>query len=104
MDPRLRFANVAHMQFLAMLRRRTEAFSDAQFADMLGPEADRARALYAEGRFRAIYSRADLPGAVIMVEAADADDAANVVGTLPFVLASMADVTLVPLLPYRGFI
>ena len=104
MDPRSPRANVPHMQFLAILRRRTEAFSEAQFADMLGPEADRARALYAEGRFRTIHSRGDVPGAVITVEAGDAEEAAAVASTLPFVQTGMAELTIVPLLPYRGFV
>ncbi len=92
------------MQFLAVLRRRTEAFSEAEFAAVLAREADRARALYAEGRFRAIHSRGDVPGAVISVEAADAGEARRIVDTLPLAQLEMMDVQIVPLLPYRGFI
>jgi len=63
------------MQFLAILTRRIEAFSEAEFAEVLGPEALRARELYAEGRLRALHSRGDVPGAVLLVEAADETEA-----------------------------
>jgi hypothetical protein len=50
---------------------------------MLGPEAERARALYAGGVFRQIYSRGgEIPGAVIVLEAADAAEAKSIVATL----------------------
>jgi len=92
------------MQFLAILRRRTEAFSEAQFADVLGPEALRARELYAEGRVRALHSRGDVPGAVLLVEAADEAEARRTVGRLPLMEREMAEVQVIPLLPYRGFV
>jgi muconolactone delta-isomerase len=92
------------MQFIAITRRRTESFTDAQFAEVLGPEADRARALYAEGVFRALYSRGDVPGAVIVLEAADAGEAERHIATLPFARAGLMDVQIVPLTPYRGFV
>ncbi len=92
------------MHFLAITRRRTERFSPDDFARRLDEEADRARALYAENRFVDIRSRGDVPGAVITVEAADVAEAEAIVATLPFAIHEMMDVTIVPLLPYRGFV
>lgn len=92
------------MQFLAITRRYTETFSEADFAAVLPAEADRARALYAQGVFRTINSRGDMPGAVILLEATDAAEAATIVATLPLAEKRMMEVSVVPLLPYRGFI
>ncbi|HEY0797647.1 MAG TPA: YciI family protein [Candidatus Baltobacteraceae bacterium] len=91
------------MQFLAITRRLTERFSDADFAAVLEPEAERARTLHSEGLFRSIFSRGDIPGAVIMLEANDLDEAQRIVGTLPFAQKGLMDVQLIELRPYRGF-
>jgi muconolactone delta-isomerase len=92
------------MQFIALLRRLTERFSDADFAPLLEPEAERARVLYAEGIARQIWSRGDVPGACVMIEAADEAAARASLATLPLLAAGMLELTaLVPLKPYRGF-
>lgn len=91
------------MEFLAYTRRRTESFSQAQFDEYLEVEAERARALYSQGTFRGIWSRGDLPGAVILLEAASLAEAEAAIGSLPFKQHELMDVTIVPLLPYRGF-
>jgi muconolactone delta-isomerase len=92
------------MRFLAITRRRTERFSDAEFALALPPEAARARELYASGAFRELYSRGDVPGAVIMLEAADAAEAERIIASLPMARQAMMDVEVIPLRPYRGFV
>jgi hypothetical protein len=92
------------MQFLALTRRFTETFSEADFAAVLPAEAEHARGLYARGIFRSINSRGDVPGAVIVLEAADAAEASAIVGGLPLAEKKMMDLLVVPLLPYRGFI
>jgi muconolactone delta-isomerase len=92
------------MKFLAITRRRVERFSDAEFAVALPPEAVRARELYAEGAFRELYSRGDVPGAVIILEAADVAEAEKIVGSLPMAQQAMMDVEVIPLGPYRGFV
>jgi muconolactone delta-isomerase len=91
------------MQFLALTRRRTESFSPEQFAAQLDVEAARARELYAEGVFRQLHSRGDLPGAVILIEAADRAAAEQAMATLPFAKLAMMDIELIELRPYRGF-
>ncbi len=91
------------MQFLALTRRRSETFTDAQFAEFADVEAARARELYAQGRVRSIYTRGDRPGAAIVLEAADAEEAAALAASLPFAQRGMLEIQIIPLLPYRGF-
>ena len=91
------------MQFLAITRRRTEIFSAEDFDAVLEPEAERVRELYAAGSFRQAYSRGDIPGAVLLLEAADAAEAERIMASLPFAQKGMSDVELIELRPYRGF-
>ncbi len=93
------------MQYLAVLRRRSETFSEAEFAPLLDPEAARVRELHASGAFRMVYSRLDTPGAVILIEAADDAEAAALVNSLPLMARGMLELQLlVPLRAYRGFV
>jgi muconolactone delta-isomerase len=92
------------MQFLAVTRRRTDRFTEAEFAAVLDPEAEHARSLYARGEFRQIFSRGDIPGAVMIVEAPDLAEARRIMGGLPFARKEMMDVDVIPLSPYRGFV
>ncbi|MBD5635710.1 MAG: hypothetical protein IAI49_14660 [Candidatus Eremiobacteraeota bacterium] len=91
------------MQFIAITRRLTDRFSDAQFAEHLPAEGERARELYAEGTFRALYSRGDVPGAVILIEASGPDEATRIVETLPFAQHGLMEYEIVTLKPYRVF-
>jgi muconolactone delta-isomerase len=92
------------MQFAVLTRRKTEQFSDAQFAPFLEPEAAHARELYAEGLIRQIWMRGDVPGAFMLVEATDELDVRNNLSTLPLFQAGMLEiVAVVSLKPYRGF-
>ncbi len=91
------------MQFFALARRRTEAFTDDQFAELLVPEADRVRALYAQGTIRAAYSRGDVAGAVLILECANLEEAEAAVATLPLAAKGMLEVQIVPVRGYRGF-
>jgi uncharacterized protein YciI len=91
------------MQFIAITRRLTERFTEAEFAEHLVAEGERARELYAAGSFRALFSRGDIPGAVIEIEAADAGEAERLVGSLPFAVRGLMEYQIVPLRPYRVF-
>ncbi len=91
------------MQFLAVCRRRTEAFSEEQFAKLLDAEAARVRELYAEGFIRSAWSRGDVLGACLVLESAAIDEADAKMRTLPLYAADMLDVELIPLRGYRGF-
>lgn len=89
-------------QFIALVARKTH-FSDDQFAPLLGPEAERARELYAAGTFRAMWGRKDVPGAVILIEAENPEAAQDALASLPLVAQGMAESSLLPVGPYRGF-
>jgi muconolactone delta-isomerase len=89
-------------QFIALFVRKPE-FSAEQLAPLLEPEAERARALYAAGTFRAVWGRKDVPGAVMLIEAESAEAAQAALASLPFVEQGIVESSLVPLGPYRGF-
>lgn len=92
------------MQFMTLLRRVSERFSDADFAPLLDAEVERARALYADGFIRQIWHRADVGGACLLIEAGSEDAVRKTLATLPLVGAGMLEiVALVPLKPYGGF-
>jgi muconolactone delta-isomerase len=92
------------MQFLVVLRRRTEAFSAEQFSALLEPEAQAARALYQDGFTRQIWSRGDEPGAVLLVEAADVEEVKRCLRSLPLYEQGMLETQVITQLnPYRGF-
>ena len=91
------------MQFLSLSTRRTDRFTDAEFAELVDAEASRARELYAAGFIRQIWHRGDLPGACMVLEADSLDEARARLYTLPLIRAGMLDVSIVPLEPYAGF-
>jgi hypothetical protein len=92
------------MQFMAVLRRRTEVFSQGQFSEYLDVEADRVRRLYAEGVVHAAWSRGDVPGGIMLIEAPDFAAAERAMASLPLVSRDMMDLQVIALLPYRGFV
>jgi muconolactone delta-isomerase len=92
------------MQFLSVSRRKTESFTEAQFASKTQDEWQRARTLYAEGSIRQLYARGDTPGACIFWEAQDEKQVRELIGTLPMSQAGMLEIlAVVPLKPYPGF-
>jgi hypothetical protein len=92
------------MQYLVLTRRRSEAFSEAEFAERLPAEGEQARILYAEGFIRQVWHRADVPGVCLFVEAVDEREVRSRLQTLPLVAAMMLELSVVVrLLPYRGF-
>jgi muconolactone delta-isomerase len=92
------------MQFLSMSRRRAEAFPPEAFTQLSGQESQRVKELYAAGILRQIWLRGDLPGAVLLWEAATEDEVRAAIGSLPIFKAGMLElVALVPLKPYPGF-
>ena len=91
------------MQFLAVCRRRTEAFTPEQFNELLDEEAQRVRELYAEGTIRAAWSRDDVAGACLLLEGENAAVVEATLQCLPLVKAGMLEVQLIPLRGYRGF-
>ena len=92
------------MQYFVLLRRKSEQFSDAEFASRIDAEVEQARALYAEGFVRQIWHRGDVAGACLLIEAGDEAAVRAGLQRLPLVAAGMLEIAeFVPLLPYRGF-
>ena len=92
------------MQVIAIVRRRTEAFSSEEFDQVLEAEAEAVRTFYIQGSVRAIWSREDALGAVLLLEAASLGEAEKLLAALPLVQREMAEVEKVlPLRGYRGF-
>ena len=91
------------MQVLAIARRRTESFSEEEFAALLEPEAEAIRSLYARGIVRAAWSREDVLGAVVLLEAANVDEARAFFNEAPLVARGMIEVQFIALRGYRGF-
>ena len=92
------------MQFAVLTRRKTDQFTDAQFAPILDAEAEHVRESYAEGFIRQIWMRGDTPGAFMMVEAGDESEVRENLATLPLHKAGMLEIiAVVPLKPYRAF-
>ncbi len=90
------------MKILA-LERDVPGVDDADFKPHSRAEAARVWELYQAGVVREIYFRADRPAAVLVLECADGDEAAEVLGTLPLVRAGLIAFDLVPLVAYPGF-
>ena len=91
------------MRFLAVITRKTEQFSEEQFSPFMEPEAEKVRELYTKGIIRSVSSRGDVKGAVVELECVDLQEAQSVLAALPFAQQGMIEVTVIPLLPYRGF-
>jgi hypothetical protein len=53
---------------------------------------------------RSAWSRGDVPGGVLLVEAADAAAAERAIASLPLVERDMTEREIIGLLPYRGFV
>jgi len=91
------------MQFLTVSRRRTESFTDADFAARYEQEIAQARVLYAEGFFRQMWTRGDVPGACLLIEADSEEHVREKLNTLPLYRAGMLEFSIIPLKPYAGF-
>lgn len=92
------------MQFVSIVRRRIEDFSDDAFAPLLEPEAEAIRVLYAQGKVRNIWTREDVPGAVTLLEADSLAQAREIVDSFPLMRKGMLELeSLIPLRGYRGF-
>jgi muconolactone delta-isomerase len=92
-------------QFMALLRRDYDRFSEAAFtAELLEAEAERARELHAQGVYRTLWGRKDAPGAVTLIEADSLDEALAAIESLPLRQKQMLLLeVIIPLVPYRGF-
>jgi muconolactone delta-isomerase len=93
------------MQFLSLSRRRMDAFPPEAFTpELAARESARVKEMYAAGILRQIWRRGDIPGAVMLWEAANEAEVRAALGSLPINQAGMLEiVALVPLQPYPAF-
>lgn len=90
------------MQFLTISQRSAGASCEAWTA-LRDEESCRVRTLYLEGHIRQIWHRDDGTGACLLWEADSAERVRDMLDTLPFVRASLLEITVIPLRPYVGF-
>ena len=88
---------------MCVMRRRVEAFPQEAFDKLLEPEAECVRTLYSKGIIRSIWSREDVLGAVMIVEAASREELDASLAQLPLNAAGMLEATVIPMKGYRGF-
>jgi muconolactone delta-isomerase len=92
------------MEFIVLVRRDVDRYGEAEFAPLLEPEAQRVRELYIEGVIRRVWSRKDVLGAVLLLEAESVDAVHATLETLPLRQRGMLGIdAVVPLAGYRGF-
>ena len=91
------------MQFLTLSRRRTESFTDGQFAALLELEAARVEEMKSEGHVSHVWRRGDLAGACIVWNVETEAQVHTLLATLPFDQAGMLEIlSMIPLTPYNG--
>ena len=91
------------MQFIAVVRRLTESFPQEAFDALLDAEAESVRKLYADGIVRSAWSRGDVLGACLLLEADSKEHAESALMTLPLFINKMVESQLIPVRGYRGF-
>lgn len=90
------------MRILALEYESPSADPDLMEA-YLAAEARRVLELTQAGIIREIYFRAEKREAVLILECANAQEARDVLQTLPLVQAGLIAFEVIPLVPYNGF-
>jgi hypothetical protein len=90
------------MKILAV-EKEMPGVREKEFKPHLRAEAAQAWELYQAGVFREMYFRQDWPGAVLILECTDVEQAREVLNTLPLVQEGLISFDIIPLLPYPGF-
>ena len=90
------------MKILA-LEKEIPNITPGQFAPHLKAEAARVWELYKSGQIREIYFREDRSEAILILECADAEEAHQVLDSLPLAQAGLIGFEVIPLVPYPGF-
>jgi hypothetical protein len=90
------------MQFLFAMRVKQDATPIT--GEQRAMEVAYVSEQYIADTIRQVWSRADAPGACLLIEAADESAARAVVEALPLMKAGKLDIQMaIPLQPYRGF-
>ena len=90
------------MKILA-IEKEVSGVAEEAFKPHLEAEAARVWELYQAGVFRELYFRQDEPSAVLVLECANAEEARELLGTLPLVKQGLIAFDVIPLIPYPGF-
>ncbi|UCG80831.1 MAG: hypothetical protein JSV60_00685 [Desulfobacterales bacterium] len=90
------------MKILAM-DRFLPGVTEEKVYPHLKEEAARAWELYTNEVFREIYFRKDRPGAVLILECNDVEEAREVLNSLPLVKANLIEFDIIPLGPFMPF-
>ena len=90
------------MKLLAM-EVEAEGVQPEQYPPHLKAEARRVWELYQSGVIRELYFRADRSEAVLMLECENANEAREILASLPLVQAGLIRFEIIPLVPYPGF-
>jgi hypothetical protein len=90
------------MKILA-LEKEIPGIPDDAYEPHLKAEALKAWEYYQSGVIRELYFRSDWPGAVLILECRDTDEARQMLGQLPLVKNHLIAFDIIPLLPYPGF-
>jgi hypothetical protein len=90
------------MKILA-IEKETPDVKPGQFTDHLKLEARRVWELYQEGFIRELYFRQDQSQAVLILECINAEEASQILDSMPLVQAGLITFDIIPLLPYPGF-
>ncbi|MEC4878687.1 hypothetical protein MXF29_24115 [Pseudomonas sp. NC26] len=90
------------MQFLFAMRVKENAAPVT--TDQLETEVGYVRTIYASDTLRQIWSRTDVAGACLLIEAENESTARAAIEALPLMKADKLEIqTFIPLRPYRGF-
>lgn len=90
-------------EFLLLSQRNYDDYAPEEFLPHLDHEAECVSQLYAERRFRSVWTRADGQGVVVLVEAEDEEDAWNQWRRLPLAGKGMLKASVIPIVGYRAF-
>lgn len=90
------------MQFLVLATIR-DGVTAERAVPLIGAEASAVWGHYAVGLVRSVHYRADMRGAVLMLEAGDPAEVERAVAELPMVKAGLLSAEVVPLKPYTGY-
>lgn len=90
------------MKILA-IEEEVPGVTEEEFRPHLKAEAAKVWELYQAGVFRELYFRRDWPGAVLVLECADVEEAKGALDTLPLVKEGLITFEIIPLGPYPGF-
>jgi hypothetical protein len=102
MTDELKFNRIRKMKFIILVSRKTGA-DMTQAAALQQEEVRVIWGMHKAGFVRSMNLRADQPGMVAEVEAADIEEVKRQMLTLPMEKAGLMDYQIIPLTPFTGY-